>query len=487
MGSCCTIKFHHIVTVQRPEIRPNSIDNIKVSANLLISKKYSPIEESYLILREIGRGSFGQVMYAQHRETEAFRAIKIIPKQPHEFGASIDKFCEEVKILSSIDHPNVVQIYEFYEDNTNLYLVTEYIEGGPLHELIREMKKLPEEVACNIVRQLLSAIKYCHEKKIVHRDLKLENVLLDAKSVSANVKVIDFGLSTLMTTNQRLTACMGSSFYMAPEVINGDYDEKCDIWSCGVILYSVLSGKLPFTGLNSFEVYHKAMQGNPPFAVADWRGISSEAVSLINKMVCVDPRHRITAAAALEEKWFTMWTTSQPISVVTLKSLCSFNAPEKLQHAVLTVIAAHLGTSEEAKQLGEQFRSMDQDLDGRLSKTEIYRAYATFGNTLTLSEVSRILASIDINGSGYIDFTEFLMACMRNENFSSEVNLKYAFSLFDIDNSRSISATEIRRVLGREVIASEEVWEEIIRKFDENQDGVIDFEEFRAMIQRVLR
>jgi calcium-dependent protein kinase len=233
---CGTIKFNDPHTVHS-----SNEGDIKFSAKVFIAKKRGLIEESYLFLRELGRGSFGRVMYAKHRETEAIRAIKIIAKPPHEFGASMAKFCEEVSILSRMDHPNIIRIYEFYEDNSYLYLVTEYVEGGPLNELVREMKRLPEDVACNIAQQLLSVVKYCHKEKIVHRDLKLENILLDAKSMTANVKVIDFGLSTLITTNQRLTAYMGSSFYMAPEVIIGDYDEMCDIWSCGVILYSILS------------------------------------------------------------------------------------------------------------------------------------------------------------------------------------------------------------------------------------------------------
>lgn len=481
---CCSIKFNHVSLEANPALKRGSVP---ITANLFVVKRYTNLEDVYVLERELGRGSFGRVTLARHRETGIVRAIKTIGKSPKDFGSSMAKFCEEVEILKRIDHPNVIKLYEFYEDATNIHLVTEYVDGGPLYELIVEVKKVPEQVAAHIMKQLLGAMLYCHSNRIVHRDLKLENILLDEKSLVANLKVIDFGLSTLITTNQRLTQCLGSAYYMAPEVFDGDYDEKCDIWSCGVLLYIMLSGKLPFKGLNTYEVMNRAKEGNPSFADSGWNGISGDAVVFIKKMLSPVPKDRISAAVALQDNWLKRWRVDTGLEVLTLNSLNSFHAPEKLQHAVLTVIAAHLGKSEEAKRLGEQFRMIDENSDGRLSKEEIYTAYATYGNTMTLHEVTRILDDIDINGSGFIDFTEFLMACMRSENFSSESNLKYAFAIFDIDHSNSISAVEIRQVLGREILASDEVWDEIINKVDSNHDGQIDFEEFKAMVKKVLR
>eukprot|EP00359_Climacostomum_virens_P005883 CAMPEP_0204902644 /NCGR_PEP_ID=MMETSP1397-20131031/3790_1 /ASSEMBLY_ACC=CAM_ASM_000891 /TAXON_ID=49980 /ORGANISM="Climacostomum Climacostomum virens, Strain Stock W-24" /LENGTH=484 /DNA_ID=CAMNT_0052071179 /DNA_START=2503 /DNA_END=3957 /DNA_ORIENTATION=- len=482
---CCSVKFNHIALEGGAPIKKGG--DLPITANQFVVKRYDNIEAVYILERELGRGSFGKVTLARHKETGMIRAVKTIGKSPKDFGASMAKFCEEVEILKRIDHPNVIKIYEFYEDERSIHLATEYVDGGPLYELIVEVKKVPEQVAAHIIKQLLGAMLYCHSNHIVHRDLKLENILLDEKSFNANLKVIDFGLSTLISTNQRLTQCLGSAYYMAPEVFEGDYDEKCDIWSCGVLMYIILSGKLPFKGLNTYEVMHRAREGNPPFTDSGWAGISTEAVTFIKKMLCPDPKLRISAAAALQDNWLKRWRVDKSLELITLKSLNTFHAPEKLQHAVLTVIAAHLGKSEEAKRLGEQFRMIDQNSDGRLSKEEIYTAYATYGNSLTLTEVGRILNDIDINGSGFIDFTEFLMACMRSDNFSNEANLKYAFAIFDIDNSKAISAVELRRVLGREVLATDEVWEEIIQKVDRNRDGEIDFDEFKTMVQKVLR
>jgi calcium-dependent protein kinase len=477
---CCSVKFGHVSLEPRHPTKPREI---RVSVHQFVERRHSNVEETYELEQELGRGSFGKVVLGRHRELGVVRAIKTIAREGNECAGD---FCAEVEILKKIDHPNVMKVFELYEDTTSFHLVTEFVEGGPLFEMLEEFKQLPEQVASDFTRQLLAAVAYCHSNGIVHRDLKLENVLLDSRSFKASIKVIDFGLSTLLTSNQRLTQQLGSAYYMAPEVFDGDYDEKCDIWSCGVLVFAMLSGKLPFTGFSTREVMYKVKEGNPSFSLPAWAGISREAAAFTKRLLCSDPELRMNAAAALQDPWLTSRVTTKEVELMTLTSLSSFPTTEKLQHAVLTVIASHLGKTEEANQLRQEFSSIDKNSDGRLSKEEICAAYAVHGNTLTLQEVCRILDQIDIDGSGFIDFTEFLMACMRSDNFTSEANLKYAFKLFDIDNSQTISAAEIRRVLGREVEASEQVWSEILMKVDKNHDGEIDFEEFKGMIHRLL-
>jgi calcium-dependent protein kinase len=468
---CCTVKFVAIGSRSQ---------SIPIEAGLFIVKRYTDINERYAFQQELGSGNFGRVTLCRHRETGALRAVKSIKKSPKDFG-EIGRFCEEMEILKGLDHPNIIKLYEYYEDSTDINLVTEYVEGGPLYELIIRAKQLSEEVAAGIIRQLLSAVAYCHSRRIVHRDLKLENILLD----NPNIKVIDFGLSTLLTPNHRLSSSAGSVYYTAPEVLDGNYDEKCDVWSCGVLLCVLLTGKQPFKGRSKAGIMARVKEGLS-FTDLSFSGVSSGAVALLKKMLSIDPTVRISAESALRDPWVEH--SRRPINLdgQILQSLRSFKAAGSLQRSVLMVLATQLCKSEEARMLARQFSTIDANSDGRLSKEEIYSAFATYGTDLTLNDVSSILDEIDINSSGYIEFTEFLMACMHKHTFANELNLRYAFKIFDVDNSLNITASEIRTVLGQEVISSDKLWEDIISIVDDNSDGQIDFEEFKGMVMRVL-
>ncbi len=154
------------------------------------------------------------------------------------------------------DHPNIVKLYEFFGDSKYYYLVTEFVEGGELFDELQRRKVFSEQTAANIMRQLLSAIVYCHERKIAHRDLKPENILIESSSANdrMNIKVIDFGTAEAFSPNSKLRQTMGTPYYIAPEVLLKSYNEKCDVWSCGVIMYILLSGFPPFNGRTDEEI-----------------------------------------------------------------------------------------------------------------------------------------------------------------------------------------------------------------------------------------
>ena len=148
-----------------------------------------------------------------------------------------------------------MKLYEFYSDEKYYYMVTELVEGGELFDEIQRRKAFSEEMAADIIRQLLSAVMYCHKRNIVHRDLKPENILIDSvKDNKIIIKVIDFGTADNFTPKGKLRSTMGTPYYIAPEVLSGSYNEKCDVWSCGVILYIMLSGTPPFNGSTDEDI-----------------------------------------------------------------------------------------------------------------------------------------------------------------------------------------------------------------------------------------
>ena len=170
----------------------------------------------------------------------------------------------EIDILKNLDHPNILRLYETFEDSNSIYLVTELCEGGELFDEIMARNRFEEKDAAPIMKQLLSAINYCHKKNVCHRDLKPENVLLDSKD-KQTIKVIDFGTSQVFANEEKMELVLGTAYYIAPEILTGKYDEKCDMWSIGVILYILLSGEPPFAGGSDAEIIAKVKKGKYNF------------------------------------------------------------------------------------------------------------------------------------------------------------------------------------------------------------------------------
>lgn len=183
------------------------------------------------------------------------RAMKTIDKT--KIKNCLEELIGEVEILKTLNHPNIIKIYEIIEEPRRLHIITELCTGGELYENIIACKRLTENKAAYYMQQLLSAVSYCHSHGIVHRDLKPENLLLQSDAPDAPLKVIDFGTSRRFTTAKALTKFVGTVYYIAPEVLKEQYDEKCDVWSCGVILYIMLCGTPPFNGKSDAEIFNK--------------------------------------------------------------------------------------------------------------------------------------------------------------------------------------------------------------------------------------
>lgn len=237
-------------------------------------------------------------------------------------------FQDEIAILSKLDHPNILKLYEIYDDEKRYYIVTELCKGGELFDQILQKGVYTEKEAANIVQQVLQAVAYFHDLNVVHRDLKPENVLID-KELNNTLKIIDFGTSIQIQPGEFLTNTHGTSYYIAPEVLNKKYNEKCDVWSIGVIMYILLSGKPPFDGANDQEITENVKVGTFQMKDKIWKDISQDAKNLIKQMLTYDPAARIPAKEALKNKWFENAPSVQinpELMKESLNNLLSFNA-----------------------------------------------------------------------------------------------------------------------------------------------------------------
>lgn len=257
--------------------------------------------QKYELGRMLGKGTFAKVYHARNLRSSQSVAIKVIDKEKVLKVGLIDQIKREISVMSLVRHPNVVQLYEVMASKTKIYFAMEYVRGGELLNKVAK-GKLKEDLARKYFQQLIGAVDFCHSRGVYHRDLKPENLLLDE---NGNLKVSDFGLSALWESRRQdglLHTTCGTPAYVAPEVINKKgYDgAKADIWSCGVVLFVLLAGFLPFQDLNLLEMYKKISKGE--FSCPKW--FPPEVRKLLSKILDPNPSTRIDVAKIKENSWF---------------------------------------------------------------------------------------------------------------------------------------------------------------------------------------
>eukprot|EP00252_Welwitschia_mirabilis_P021842 TRINITY_DN571_c0_g2_i1.p1 TRINITY_DN571_c0_g2~~TRINITY_DN571_c0_g2_i1.p1 ORF type:complete len:443 (-),score=104.28 TRINITY_DN571_c0_g2_i1:102-1430(-) len=256
----------------------------------------------YEIGRTLGEGTFAKVKFARNTETGESVAIKVLDKDKVLKHKMIEQIKREISTMKLIKHPNVIQLYEVMASKTKIYIVMEFVSGGELFDKIVNHGRLKEDEARRYFQQLINAVDYCHSRGVYHRDLKPENLLLDTYG---NLKVSDFGLSALsqqVRDDGLLHTTCGTPNYVAPEVINDKgYDgATADLWSCGVILFVLMAGYLPFDDSNLMTLYKKIYKAD--FTCPSW--FSSLAKKLITRILDPNPKTRITIPEILENEWF---------------------------------------------------------------------------------------------------------------------------------------------------------------------------------------
>lgn len=341
------------------------------------------------------------------------------------------------------------------------------------------------------MKQVLSSINYCHSQNIVHRDLKPENLLLDSEEPNAIIKVIDFGTSQKFDPNSKMHQTYGTPYYIAPEILAGEYNEKCDIWSCGVIMFILLSGRPPFDGQTDDEILENVSKGVYKITGPVWKNISKEGIELVKRMLKFDAESRITAQEALNHPWFKIQLSSDKgdaqFATNALSNLREFRAERKLQQAVVSFMVTQLASKDEMQELQKAFNRLDANGDGKLSQDELLNGFKDImGEVAAQEEVNRIMKMVDTDHNGCIDYSEFVMATLNKKSLLSEERLEAAFQIFDKDNNGFIDAQEIKTVLGKGKNLDEDVWEDLIKEVDMNGDGEVSFKEFKKMMHGML-
>jgi calcium-dependent protein kinase len=344
-----------------------------------------------------------------------------------------------------------------------------------------------------LLQQIIRAVYYMHESRVVHRDLKPENFLFATKDPieESSLKIIDFGLSRQFEKGQVLTTKVGTSFYIAPQVLSGKYDELCDLWSVGVIMFILLCGVPPFQGESYVEVVSKVRRGAFTFNPDDWKNVSEDAKSLVCNLLRMNPGDRFTAEQALNDVWIkdrapqaTDFSLEDEDDFVG--KLRSFRSANKLKKAALQIIAAQLDDCE-IRALRDMFVALDGNSDGLLTAVEMREGLTKAGLREIPPDLQQIMEDIDADGGGLIDYTDFLAATLDKRSCLQEDVCWSAFRIFDKNGDGRISRDEVQHVLNNDDVQGLVDARELMKRVDGNGDGYIDFTEFMAMMLKSSR
>ena len=485
-----------------PQPRPSHNENKIIPKNrTALSKEYEPEGQ-------LGEGDYGQVYLVKHKKMNLHRAMKVIPMKLK----AEEKVNEEIELIKQLDHPNIAKLFEYFCDDDKYYLITEYCEGGDLYDLIKKKKKFSEFSAAYIMFQIFRALIYCHNvHHLIHRDIKPENIVVFRKNNTMedlyDVKLMDFGIAKIFNKNEKNNdnRIFGSLNYVAPEIIIGKYNEKCDIWSCGVLLYLLVTGVHPFKGKES-EILKKIRKGNYSFPSGFIEKSSGELRELINKCLINNPNERISANDALNHPFFSLYDINEFFTHVTpaflnktINNIKKYETKNSLQELCLTYFVHNYPNQEDIVLINKVFSKFNTSNNGKMTKEELKKGLLkySFSNKGKRSkaaaekEANHIFSKLDGNNNGFIECEEFVRAGLDKKIIKNKKVLKIMFNSLDKNKDGEISYEELKEVFNNEgdnnnIKENEKNIIELMKSIDTDLNGQISFEEFYNMMLKLI-
>jgi calcium-dependent protein kinase len=432
-----------------------------ISENIILEDFRRDIRDFYTVEEDeiLGKGCTGVVRLCTRITTGVKYALKTL-RVDNMVEESKKIFHKEINIMSMCDHPNILRLHEYFETDKKVYLILDLCTGGELLDHLNSHQSLDENIVRRYVKQILGAIIYLHERGIVHRDLKLENFLLETKGEIAELKLIDFGLSMFLNKNDMASESVGTPFYVAPEVLTGSYEHKCDVWSLGVITYMMLCGRPPFFGKTDRQIL-QAVESEPiNFSHRRFAHISVTSIDFVASCLERNTYARPSAVALLDHPFFTESSvTNHHHGAAGAESKPSFNVMQKLNYFLrrplfyklcLEAVAFSLSTDQIAE-LRNQFRIFDTDNTGFVSCQDLHLMMAGLNLLYRVEDPSGLpVPPSDDEGDEHrqISYHEFIAATTSLQTVTEE-NIKVAFDLLAGHNNY-IELESVHNIIGSE-------------------------------------
>ncbi|CAD8143399.1 unnamed protein product [Paramecium octaurelia] len=500
----------------------NKIQVIKTSNGVNIFTSTTDIHQIYTFGKMMGLGVFGKVMMAKMKSNdEKLFAIKIVEKA--KLQGKETQLSNEIYVLQKLDHPNIVKFYEVYQNNMNFYICMEYCGGGEiLKRFPQHQNSLTEKQCQKIALKVLSAMAYMHEQGIIHRDIKPENILFSKKDLNSEPKIIDFGMAITLDESQSKTPmnCVGTPLYVAPEVIDGYYSDKCDIWSFGVMLFYLLCGYPPFYAGNKKDLFYNIQNQELIFDRRHWNFMSKEVKTFLKRVLCKNPLIRPSAKDLLKDPWFnvSLDIVDKPnlrrskTKATTLRQtapsdyfedcrsiyqmLKNYKNGAKFKKEVMKVLI-NLMNEKELEHLKKVFQKIDGDNSGTITYQELQRAFLSEGSRVSQEEIKTLMMAVGFENDDetedcssaksykplVIKYSDFLLACIDERKVLTKDKLLSLFKYFDTQNKNFITKENIQEILARHGKSlTDTKINQMIYEIDPNHDEKISFDEFCQMM-----
>ena len=531
---------------------PQSILDIKVNArNFVIERKNTKVYDIYEKIEKLGEGAYGSVYKVRRKNStsrEIIRALKEISKESICDPENEEEIRNEIEVLKNLDHPNIMKIFEFFEDDNNMYLITEFCGGGDIAGLMDKYGVFPEFLLKYVIYEVFLAISFLHSNKVVHGDIKRENIAyvytnkdkeikevegffenfykdkdiqyelaeasglenLSEKALSIareiskfDIKILDFGSAKMKKKGkqyEQLSGVTGTVYYCSPEVVKDKYDFDCDEWACGIMMYILLTGYPPFQGITEEEIFDSILHNEPNFEVPELKNVTENCIDLMRRLLEKNEKKRIKADEALNHPFFknginigNLLRGKYKENAEILKTLFKRKTVElndkkrsKFRDVVIAYIALNFSDQNVEKQAKQIFMDMAEgDKHFLIKKSTFVSRMKQACKTFTKKEIEDLFNSIDQNETGNIEYEELIRALTDKEKLLSDKNLKEAFQFFDKDNNGSISWNEIAEVVYPEGKIPKNTIKEFLKEIGQKDENMeIDYIEFKKILQK---
>ena len=469
--------------------------SIPILTETLIIQQKGNLKENYEIKKKIGSGPFGSVYKARNIYLKNTVAIKMIKKEKQNMEDDLN-IEEQINLLKKLNHPNIVKIHEFYSNSNYYQIITEYCKKGELLKYIK--RSFTEKQLAVIFYQILSGLIYLHDKNIVHKNIKLKNIMIVEKEEDLFtkeeyfwIKIIDFHTAEIFQNNKKHKHSIDNSYYSSPEALQNNYTEKSDIWSVGVILHIALTGRVPFDGKTNSEINNKII--NTHYNNLDPRLLahSTEVKDLLDKLLEKDINKRLSAKEALDHEWFkkyngrAIFCNFKPDEIQQyINNLCNYTLESKISQLVLAFLVHNIPESISIFMILKLFRYFNLSGNCKLTKEELKNGLHNYRNVEQVNNiVDQLFLLLDGDNNGFIEFEEFLRACVDKKLILTKENIWYAFKFLDKKNTNSIDVQTLMKAFDiKPNKMLEAVFNKTLNNGDLDNNGEISFREFEQIM-----